>query len=527
MTLQINFQPQQALLDYMVENGVASWDGYGGSRGGGKSGGVRRIILRRRIKYTRTNGLIMRRVWDDVEKNHVNKMWEEFPDLFPYYNKASKVINLPEKLGAGKIFFDGAETNIDVKRKAFGPEYFDVVVDQAEQFSEEELTQLKTICRWPGYPESTCKFILPFNPGGIGAAFLQRIFYLKEYHEREKADDYAFIQAYGWDNVEWSRAALASDGYTGDCLGKHCGKCGPCVYYSWSSEARFKYYTTRTQYGQEQNALPAHMRAGQLLGDFKKFSGQYFSNFDESVHVWDLNDIVFKPHWPVWGSLDWGYKHSASFHLHTQAGYIDDAGKPKRLVITFREFVTDHLSERALAEEIVTRINGLRLTGIWAGHDLWKEETSGESKEQAMSKVFRAHGLPGMKKAKIDRVDGWRFLHRSLDENEWIITRNCVHAVRAIPSLIYNDKPGKEEDILKTNTMYDDVADDLRYGLYSQYAVKDMPEEEKIRQQVSHVLDPTSRNILVMKIQDDRNKALRTQGWVNSRSIGKYRRYGA
>ena len=526
--IQIKLQPKQALLDWLLENSMASWLGYGGSRGGGKSGGMRRIMLRRRLQHPHTNGLILRRVWDDVEKNHVNKMWEEFPGLHDYYKVQSKVIELPEQLGGGRIFFDGAENETDVKRKAFGPEYYDVMTDQAEQFSEFELTQLKTVCRWPNTPEHSCKFLLGFNPGGIGAAYLQRIFYLKEYHERETASDYSFLPAFGWDNIEWSRAALSADGYPGDCLGKECKKCAACVYYSWSDEKRFEYYITRSQYGQEQNRLPAHMRAGQLLGDFKKFSGQYFSNFDDNVHVWDLKDIVRQDHWPIWGSLDWGFVHSSSFHWHTQAGYQTEEGKWKRLIITFREFVTDHLSERALAEEIVAVNDGLALQSIYAGHDLWKKESNRSSKEEAMSEVFRRHGLPGMKKAVIDRVDGWRFLHRALDEGEWIVTNNCKHAVRAIPTAVVDDKhPGKEEDILKTNTLYDDVLDELRYGVYSEYAPKAEPDNVVMMRKVAHLGDMTNRAIMLSRLNADRNHKLRQAGMVNNRSGGRYRRYSA
>jgi Phage terminase large subunit len=525
MSLKIAYQPKQALLGYIIDHGVASWIGYGGSRGGGKSGGIRRIMLNRRIKFPRTTGLIMRRVWDDVEKNHVNKMWEEFPELHDYYRVQSKVIELPEKLGGGKIFFDGAETAIDVQRKAFGPEYFDVMVDQAEQFTEAELTQLKTVCRWPGYADGSCKYILPFNPGGVGAAFLQRIFYLHEYHEREAKEDYAFIQAYGWDNIEWSRAALAADGYVGDCAGKKCGKCGPCVYYSWTDEARFKYYTTRSQYGQEQNKLPAHMRAGQLLGDFKKFEGQYFSNFDEAIHVWEKNEITFKPWWPVWISLDWGYSHSTSVHWHTQAGYMQEDGTPKKLVITFREFVTDHMSEKALAEQICAINDGLKIQTIWGGHDLWKEESNGSTKEAAMSDVFARNGLPRMRKARIDRVDGWRCMHRALDEGEWIITRNCKEAIRALPTLVY-DKKKDNEDVLKTATMYDDVADDLRYGIYSQADQKAESIDEVFARKTSHLKDITSRNIMMMKLQAERTREIKSFGRVPTRSLGRHLRYG-
>ena len=524
--MKIIFQPLQSTLNSLVEFDKATWLGFGGSRGGAKSGAVRRIALSRRLEHPRTSCQIMRRVWDDVEKNHVNKMWEEFPELHDYYKSSSHVIELPEKLGAGKIFFDAAENKIDVERKAFGPEYYDIFVDQAEQFTEAELTQLKTTCRWPGTRDGACKFLLTFNPGGPGAGFLQRIFYTKEYHEREVPEDYRFLQAYGWDNIEWSRAALTADGYPGDCLGRTCGECAACVYYSWSSEKRFKYYTTRSQYGQEQNRLPAHMRAGQLLGDFKKFAGQYFSNFDEAVHAFPLKEIQFKDWWPVWMSMDWGYQHSTSVHWHTQAGYTAEDGTPKRLVITFREFLTDHLSERALAEEICAVNNGLKIDNIWAGHDLWKKDNSGETKEQAMSKVFVRNGLPSLKQAVIDRVDGWRFMHRSLDEGEWIITKNCVKALRALPMAIFDEKKNNE-DILKTNTPEDDVLDELRYGVYSQYAAKDEPEDVRLARRVAHVEDPTSRNILIMKLQHDRDSEMKQRGMVNSRGMARYRRWGS
>lgn len=525
--MKLILQPKQSILNDWVEKCPSSWLGYGGSRGGGKSGGIRRIMLNRRIMHPKTSGQILRRVFDDVLKNHINKMWEEFPDLYQYYKSSEHVLELPDSLGNGKIFFDGAETKSDVQRKSFGPEFMDLMVDQAEQFSEEELQQLKTTCRWPGMPLNACKFLLPFNPGGPGAAFLQRIFYLREYHEREVPADYAFLQAYGWDNIEWARAALSADGHPGDCLGRNCKKCAACIYYSWSDEERFNYYIKRTQYGQEQNSLPAHMRAGQLLGDFKKFAGQYFSNFDEAVHAWDLEAINMNAWWPVWGSLDWGYQHHSSFHWHTQAGFTDDEGRDHRLVITFREFITSHLSERALAEEIVATNDGLPLGRIWAGHDLWKKERAGETKEQAMSKVFRSHGLPGLRQAVITRVDGWRFLHRALDEGEWIITKNCREALRAIPTAICDSiHPGKEEDILKTSTMYDDVIDELRYGVYSQFATTDVPEGIQAARKVAHLTDPTTRTIALNKIHDDKAKSVSTRGLSRTRSH-RHRRYAA
>lgn len=522
MQLDITLQPKQGVFDYMLEHSDASHLGYGGSRGGAKSGCVRRTMLRRRLKYPGTSGQIIRRVWDDVNKNHVIKMWEEFPDLYDFYKAGEHVIELPNK---SRIYFDAAETPTDVQRKAFGPEFMDIYVDQAEQFSEEELKQLKTTCRWPNTPINRCKFGMFFNPGGIGAAYLQRIFSTMDYHEKEEKKDYKFLQAYGWDNIEWCRQALLEDGFVGDCYGKGCKKCAVCVFYGWTDNKRFQYFVERSQYGQEMNKLPAHMRAGQLLGDFKKFAGQYFSNFDEAVHKWPLNDINFQDFWPRWISIDWGFQHHTVATWHAQVGTVAENGVAKPLVITYRELIKQHLSERALAEEICAANGRDKVINIWGGHDLWTMMSTGTTKEKAMSQVFRSHGLPAMKQAKIDRVDGWRHMYTALDEGEWIITDNCTQCLLAIPQGVYNEKEVKKnEDMLKTKDLGDDVRDCLRYGLYSQANPEDIPETIKLQRQTAH-LDPTNRAIHMSKLQSDLDYKKRNQGIMNNRSLARYERY--
>jgi hypothetical protein len=113
-----------------------------------------------------------------------------------------------------------------------------------------------------------------------------------------------------------------------------------------------------------------------------------------------------------------------------------------------------------------------------------------------------------------------------LDENEWIITRNCKEAIRALPSLIYDEKKDNE-DVLKTKTMYDDVGDELRYGVYSQAHQKEIPLEEQIKARAASVKDITARNILMMRLKADHDRKVTNKGVVNSRSVGRFRRYGS
>jgi hypothetical protein len=494
LNLNIRLQPKQAMFWNMVEHGKASWLGYGGSRGGAKSGGLRRILLKRRLDYPGTRCILLRRVWDDVNKNHVQKMWEEFPSLQQYYKSVEKGIFLPN----GSVFyFDAAENQTDVERKAYGPEFMDVAIDQAEQFSGGEMAQLKTINRWPGLGLGVCKMLLGFNPGGQGAAFLQRIFYTKKFEGAENPDDYAFLQAFGWDNYEWCRAGMEEEGLTEQ------------DFYSWSSEKRFVYYTTKSQYGKEQNALPPHKRPGQLLGSFKKFEGQYFNNWEPEVHVWPFDDIDFKPNWPRWISVDWGFQHHAAVSWHCQAGEWMENGKRKRLVITYRSMIRQGISEGALAEEICEANDGDKIRNIYGGHDLWAKTSTKGAKEKKMNEVFKRNGLPTMKRARTERIDGWRFIYNALEDCEWIVTDNCTEVVEAIPMAVFNTKANSgmgNEDIIKTDTKEDDMLDCVRYGLWTQYAPKRKGDEQKAHESTAHLTDLTSRAIHYKKVLGDIGK---------------------
>lgn len=518
----IKLQPKQSMFYTMVEQGRQSWLGYGGSRGGAKSGGLRRILLKRRLDYPRTNCVLLRRVWDDVDKNHLQKMWEDFPSLQQYWKSREKGIFLPN----GSIFyFDAAENQADVDRKAYGPEFMDLAIDQAEQFTGGELTQLKTVCRWPGMDVGICKMMLGFNPGGIGGSFLQRVFYTHKFEGLENKDDYAFLQAFGWDNVEWCRAALAHDGLT------------EADFYAWPPGVRFQYYITRSQYGQEQNALPPHKRPGQLLGSFKKFEGQYFSNWEpgengDHIHVWPIDDIDFKPTWIRWISIDWGFQHHAVATWHCQAGTWTEGGVQKRLIITYRCLVRQGISEGALAEEIAQANDGDKIRNIFGGHDLWRKDNTKGTKERKMNEIFKRYGMPKMKQARIERVNGWRFMYNLLEEGEWIVTDNCTEVIDAMPMAIFDTKANAgmgNEDIRKTNTKEDDVLDCIRYGVYSPYAPKRKSDEDEAYDSTAHLTSMTEKVIHFRKtlsnISKKRGKIMTSSLRSASRSLRGGRRH--
>src|SRR5271154_2630002 len=93
-------QPKQldiGQLIYRTGPNVATWIGGGGARAGGKSGGLRRIMLERRYKRPGTAGGIVRRRLKDVNGNRIQKYFPERPELIPYWRGADNESRLPNK----------------------------------------------------------------------------------------------------------------------------------------------------------------------------------------------------------------------------------------------------------------------------------------------------------------------------------------------------------------------------------------------------------------------------------------------
>ena len=75
--------------------------GYGGSRGAAKSGGVRRIAMA--LAYEAPCIIwIIRRVWDDLNKDHVKPLFVEYPALKAYWRAQDRELALPN---GSSIFF--------------------------------------------------------------------------------------------------------------------------------------------------------------------------------------------------------------------------------------------------------------------------------------------------------------------------------------------------------------------------------------------------------------------------------------
>src|SRR5689334_20401649 len=115
--MHIHLQPkQEMLLDMLMATGpkVSTIIGFGGAKGGGKSAGARScaLLLAAELgkKYPGLTITIVRRVSDDLKKNHIDELFSFYPELRQHYHVADKELIFP---GAGRISFAYAETTDD------------------------------------------------------------------------------------------------------------------------------------------------------------------------------------------------------------------------------------------------------------------------------------------------------------------------------------------------------------------------------------------------------------------------------
>lgn len=495
LDINIRLQPKQAeLLKYLQTTGhdCPSVIGFGGARGGAKSGAVRRIALAEQLRIAGVNSCIVRRVFPDVRENHIERMRQEYPQLEEYYRATDHEYALPN---GSRIGFWYAENYMEVQRKFWGPEFRVAFVDQAEQFTENELVTIRTSVRWPSLPPGSAKLVLLFNPGGTGTEYLRRIFHLKQYKKGERALDYAFIQAYGWDNYVWFTGCDVNEA-------EFYALPGECDAFPDESRegprcCRYHMFIHDTQYGRELNSLPPGLRAGHLMGSFDSFAGQYFAGvWDESKTVLSPVDVerIVQPWWKRWIAIDWGFAHYASAGWYATGKlspsqmreyFRVDVQWPVDVVIKTRELVVNNTGEGDLAQMIAeyTPTEERRMINeIYLSPDAWAQRGASNTVADTMGGVLRGQRLPRVEPADNDRVGGWRFMWGCLKQTcsvlqdepvltgfpMFLVSAECPQTIAAIPLATRNDRnPGKIEDVLKTDTIGDDVIDETRYGLKS------------------------------------------------------------
>jgi hypothetical protein len=527
--LRIRFQPKQSELWDTWDNSDVTRIGFGGARMGAKSGGGRRGMLLRRLKYPRTTGLIIRRSLKELEQSHLIKLFEEYPALRSYYKEQKKQLIVPCDGGlTSSLFFGSAQSEKDMA-DFYSSEYADIMPDEAQEFSQGELEKLSGSNRCTSHPGIIPKMIYTFMPSisetgmpPLGLPYLKRVFKEGVLKGDEVKRKWHFIQAFGWDNIEAARPALWQDGF--QCeehqLEPSANRCQQCcvlqeeAFYSWSEEDRRQYFIERTDYGKTLAALSnVNLRDAWLYGKWDVFQGQYFPNFhptkwvDEkgqthAGHVLPTEEVkaTIKPWHLKWLSMDWGHDHPVCVYAHSQ----DEKGR----VITFGEIWKRGINEPDLGRLIGSRWPGYKFRSFVASADAGNlsERSSKDDPKSILQMITDAlpkdfpRPFPNDTKSGT-RVTGARLMSSLLDSGMWDISEDCPKLIECLPSLVRS--PKNTEDVLKVdypvNQIGDDPYDAARYGLAYMLGSSRRPQSEIIAEQARTIEDPVARALFIHK----------------------------
>lgn len=423
--IRIRLQPKQKLLLKSVEQVPVTF--YGGAKGGGKSKGLQLLQLLRRAKYPGSTGAIFRRTYPELEGNHIRPLFKAFPQLRPYYNQAKKLLTFPN---GSTLEFCHCKNEADIALYQ-GREFHDLSIDEAGQWTEPMFRQLMGSNR-SSNPGISARCILTGNPGGIGHGWLKRLFIERRYNERERPEDYAFIQALVDDNA----ALLDND---------------PAYVHRLEAEPN------------------EALRKAYRYGDWDIFAGQFFQEISKEVHF--VSPFTIPRHWNRFGAYDYGFNHPGAFGWFAN----DEDGN----TYLYREFVQAGLRVDLFAQTLNQFEDTAQLYPIVAGHDCWTQKNvlRDDAQPPTIAEQFLAHGI-SLKRAVIDRVQGAAQLRDYLawqgkpnKKPRFYIFNICPIAFDTISRMIHD--PDKVEDVLKVDATEgepysgDDAYDMIRYGLMS------------------------------------------------------------
>jgi len=471
MDLNFDFQPVQAKLYELYEFSEARKIGFGGSRGGTKSYTSDMVMILRRIKYPGTNGIMIMKVYQDIWDIHLTPLFQKFPELAKSFNKAEMKLTLPK--GSYVRFLSGDNLKEFQERK--GREFADVFVDQSELFKQEELEFLGTINRSTDL-KIVPKMLFCFNPGNISHNYHKRIFYEKIYESNERAEDFAFLQTYGWDNAYWCQKSLIED------------KLNFETYHGWDSETRFQYFITRSDYGRILNSLPESKRKAELLGDMNIFEGMFFSEFRREKHV--IDNYEFRSTWNTCGGLDYGNVTVLEVLQRDYEGniicfdecYLPDSESPSERA----NLIADFLLEKGYHKLRIIYDTNMDISQISnVGYD--------KTPIQIFRKIFhermgdKAPGMVVVSKNNLNRKQNYRqgvneavkeFLHLSNNKAKLFIHQLCKYLIKEMTTFIHEpDSNGM--DFVHDNSVDDHAFDGFKYPFYALIPPK-YPKSDKV-----------------------------------------------
>ncbi len=385
---------------------------YGGARGGGKSWALRRKLVAMCLRYEGLRCLLLRRSFAELKANHVLPFLREYGSLVTY-SETQKALLLPK---GSRIELGYCDCDRDVLRYQ-GQEYDVIAIDEATQLSEYQFSTLKACLR--GTKKIPRRMYLTCNPGGVGHAWVKRLFIDRRFRKGERPEDYVFIPASVYDNA----TLLTSD----------------------------------PDYVHSLESLPERLRDAWLYGRWDVFEGQFFPEFDTAVHV--RPRASFPQYLKHFVAVDYGFDMLAALLMG-----IDAEGN----LYALRELCESDLTLSEAACRIESLCRSISIEFVVASPDLWnRRQDSGKSGFEIMQSIS---GMPPMLPADDRRIAGWRVLREYLSaENgqspRLRICNTCHELIRSLPALLCDEF--RPEDASNEPHSITHAPEALRYGVMS------------------------------------------------------------
>jgi phage terminase large subunit len=414
----LNFSPTAKQREFFLSD--AKYTAYGGARGGGKSFALRYKLVLLCLRYPGIRVLLVRRSFPELRENHIRPLLSLLcgRNSMAEYHERDKCF----EFFCGSTLLLGYLADHGDLLRYQGLQFDVIAIDEATQIDEEMFLVLSASVR--GVNDFPKRMYLTCNPGGVGHGWVKRLFIDKQYRKGENPEDYRFIPASVYDND-----ALMRDD---------------------------------PDYVKRLEALPEALRAAWLLGRWDVFSGQFFSEFDERLHV--SVPFAIPENARFYCAVDYGLDMLAALFI---------AVLPDGRAVVYDEIYENNLIVSVAAQKIKEKLtDGMT---VIAPADLWsRSRDSGRS----TAEIFAQGGIY-FTKLSPSRVDGWLALKEWLALREGmpslVIFGNCPNIIRCLPLLQYDST--KTGDVSTEPHEITHAPDALRY--FASFCPFEAKKEEK------------------------------------------------
>jgi phage terminase large subunit len=359
---------------------------YGGARGGGKSWALRRKCVILAMTCPGIRILLVRRTLPELRENHLLPLMGELGKYVRYIS-GERAFVFP---GGSRLRLGYCADESDTAQYQ-GQEYDVVCMDEGTQFTEYQFTCLNA-CLRGGLSGMPKRFYITCNPGGVGHAWVKRLFIDRDYRAGERAEEYAFIPARVRDN----EFLMKND----------------------------------PGYLRQLESLPDELRRAWLDGEWDAFAGQFFSEFNRRTHVCRPFEIP----------RGWKRIFSADYGLDMLAG-LWVALSEEGTAYVYREiYRSDLIVSEAARAILALEAPGEEIALRLAPPDLWgRTRDSGA----AVTELF-ARGGVCFCRANNDRIQGWMALREWLRAPDGApklkIFETCANLIRTLPMLRFDSR---------------------------------------------------------------------------------------